>query len=54
MPQHDFIELHQKRFGKRLDTEERQRKRIARQPHEIAEKAQNLKGLKVILFNNLG
>lgn len=39
MPQHDYIELHQKRFGKRLDTEERARKKAARQPHEIADKA---------------
>ncbi|CAK63904.1 unnamed protein product (macronuclear) [Paramecium tetraurelia] len=51
MPQHDYIELHQKRFGKRLDTEERARKKAARQPHELAEKAQNLKGLKAKMFN---
>lgn len=39
MPQHDFIELHQKRFGKRLDTEERARKKSAREPHEMSQKA---------------
>ncbi|KAM3131131.1 Ribosome biogenesis protein [Paramecium bursaria] len=51
MPQHDFIELHQKRFGKRLDTEERARKKSAREPHEISQKAQQLTGLKAKLFN---
>lgn len=51
MPQNDYIELHKKRFGQRLDTEERQRKKEARAPHELSQKAQNLKGLKVsILF----
>ena len=39
MQQHDYIELHQKRSGKRQDTEERARKKAARQPHEIADKA---------------
>lgn len=51
MPQHDYIELHQKRFGKRLDSEERARKKAAREPHELAKKAQTLTGLKVIIKN---
>ena len=51
MPQHEYIELHQKRFGKRLDHEERTRKKKARAKHEIATKAQNLKGMKAKQFH---
>jgi ribosome biogenesis protein NSA2 len=51
MPQNDYIDLHKKRFGERLDTEERQRKKEAREPHELSKKAQSLKGLKAKLFN---
>lgn len=50
MPQHDYIELHQKRFGKRLDSEERERKKQARLPHEISKKAQTLTGIKVFII----
>jgi len=51
MPQGDYIELHQKRKGKRFDYEERERKRIAREPHKRSEYAQKIHGLKAKLFN---
>jgi ribosome biogenesis protein NSA2 len=51
MPQHEYIELHQKRFGKRLDHEERTRKKLARSKHEIAKKSQTLKGMKAKQFH---
>ncbi|KAH3681934.1 hypothetical protein WICPIJ_007096 [Wickerhamomyces pijperi] len=44
MPQNEYIEQHIKQHGRRLDHEERQRKRIAREGHKIAKDAQNLKG----------
>ena len=40
------MELHRKRFGRRLDHEERQRKKEARKPKEEAEKARKLRGIK--------
>jgi ribosome biogenesis protein NSA2 len=40
MPQNDFIDLHKKRYGQRLDTEERLRKKEARSVHEVSAKAQ--------------
>eukprot|EP00124_Ichthyophonus_hoferi_P005065 Ihof_evm2s657 gene=Ihof_evmTU2s657 len=51
MPQNEYIELAQKRYGKRLDYEERKRKKEARKVHEDAEKAQSLHGLKAKLYN---
>merc|ERR1712086_18027 len=51
MPQNEHIELHQNRFGKRLDHEERKRKRDAREVHERAEYAKKTRGLKAKLFN---
>ncbi len=45
------MEMRKKRFGERLDAEERRRKREARLPHKISEKAQNLKGFKAKLYN---
>ncbi|CAI4217121.1 unnamed protein product [Parascedosporium putredinis] len=49
MPQNEYIERHVKRFGRRLDHEERQRKRIARMGHKASKDAQNLRGLKAKL-----
>ncbi|MCL7047516.1 hypothetical protein MKW94_003359 [Papaver nudicaule] len=46
MPQGDYIELHQKRYGYRLDHFDRKRKRDARQVHERSSNAQNLIGCK--------
>jgi len=51
MPQNEYIELFQKRQGKRFDYDERKRKREAREPHELSAKAQSLTGMKAKLFN---
>lgn len=51
MPQNDYIELWQKRHGRRLDHEERMRKKEARLAHEVSRKAQKLFGLKGKLFS---
>ncbi|PHJ17645.1 ribosome biogenesis protein nsa2 [Cystoisospora suis] len=51
MPQNEYIELHQKRFGRRLDHEERKRKRAARAPHKLSKQAKRLRGIKAKLFN---
>ncbi|KAK7678379.1 Ribosome biogenesis protein [Cerrena zonata] len=44
MPQNEYIEQHIKQHGRRLDHEERKRKREAREGHRIAKDAQELKG----------
>ncbi|BAF22519.1 ribosome biogenesis protein NSA2 homolog [Oryza sativa Japonica Group] len=46
MPQGDHIELHQKRHGRRLDYEERKRKRAAREVHKRSRDARQLLGAK--------
>ncbi|KNC84726.1 ribosome biogenesis protein N [Sphaeroforma arctica JP610] len=51
MPQNEYIELAQKRHGKRLDHDERKRKREARAVHDSSAKAQKLFGLKAKLYN---
>ncbi|XP_065194905.1 ribosome biogenesis protein NSA2 homolog [Sycon ciliatum] len=51
MPQNEHIELAQKRHGKRLDHEERVRKREARKPHKLADKAKSMHGLKAKLYH---
>lgn len=51
MPQNEYIELHRKRHGRRLDYEERKRKKEARKPRDIARKAKTLRKLKAKLFN---
>ncbi|XP_011500987.1 PREDICTED: ribosome biogenesis protein NSA2 homolog [Ceratosolen solmsi marchali] len=51
MPQNEYIERHRKLYGRRLDYEERKRKREARVPHKLSEKAKNLRGIKAKLFN---
>lgn len=51
MPQNEHIELHQKRFGRRLDYEERKRKKEARKVHEAADKAKKLRGIKAKIYN---
>jgi len=50
-PQNEYIELHQKRFGRRLDHEERTRKRAAREVHRRSEIAQKLTGIRAKLYN---
>jgi len=44
MPQNEHIELFQKRYGKRLDHEEKTRKKEARSVHKKAEYAQKVRG----------
>jgi len=51
MPQNEYIELHRKRHGYRLDYHERKRKKESRQAHERADKAKKLRGLKAKLYN---
>ena len=46
MPQNDHMELFKKRFGQRMDAEERKRKKEARSVHETAKKSQMLHGIK--------
>ncbi|KAH0484362.1 MAG: uncharacterized protein KVP18_001881 [Porospora cf. gigantea A] len=51
MPQNEHIELWQKRFGKRLDHDERARKKAAREPKRISKLARTLIGVKAKVFN---
>lgn len=51
MAQGDYIELHQKRHGKRFDAEERKRKKEARMAHKRARYAQQVHGLRAKLFH---
>ena len=50
MPQNEYMERFQKQHGRRLDYEERKRKRLAREGHETSSKAQNLRGLRAKQF----
>ncbi|KAI1847351.1 hypothetical protein JX265_013796 [Neoarthrinium moseri] len=49
MPQNEYMERWRKLHGRRLDHEERQRKKEARQGHKASEDAQNLRGLRAKL-----
>jgi ribosome biogenesis protein NSA2 len=51
MPQNEHIELFRKRHGRRLDHDERQRKREARAVHKNAKSAKTLRGIKAKLNN---
>ena len=51
MPQNEYIERHRKLHGRRLDYEERKRKRAAREPHKRSEKTKKLRGLKAKIYN---
>jgi len=51
MPQNEYMDRHRKLYGRRLDYEERKRKREARAPRERAKKAQKLRGIKAKLYN---
>jgi len=46
MPQNEYIEEHWRRFGKRLDHEERTRKKGARSVHKNSKKTKKLRGIK--------
>ncbi|KAI8633467.1 ribosome biogenesis protein nsa2 [Xylariaceae sp. FL1651] len=50
MPQNEYMERHKKLHGRRLDHEERTRKREARESHATSEKAQNLRGHRAKMF----
>lgn len=50
MPQNEYIERWQKQHGKRLDHDERVRKRAAREGHNQSKKAQNYRGLRAKLY----
>uniref|UniRef100_A0A0K8TQJ2 Ribosome biogenesis protein NSA2 homolog n=1 Tax=Tabanus bromius TaxID=304241 RepID=A0A0K8TQJ2_TABBR len=51
MPQNEYMERHRKLHGRRLDYEERKRKKEARLPKERARLARKLRGIKAKLFN---
>lgn len=51
MPQNDYIEETIKKHGRRVDYEERKRKREARKVHTDSAKAQKLHGLKAKMYN---
>ncbi|XP_061399409.1 ribosome biogenesis protein NSA2 homolog [Musca vetustissima] len=51
MPQNEYMERHRKLYGRRLDYEERKRKKEARLPKERARKARKLRGIKAKIFN---
>lgn len=50
MPQNEYMERHRKLYGRRLDHEERQRKKEARAPKKRALQARTLRGIKAKLF----
>jgi ribosome biogenesis protein NSA2 len=50
MPQNEYIERFTKQYGKRLDHDERKRKREARESHKSSERAQNYRGLRAKLY----
>lgn len=50
MPQNEYMERFAKQHGKRLDHDERKRKRQAREGHAGSEKAQNYRGLRAKLY----
>ncbi|KAL2867109.1 rRNA-processing protein NSA2 [Aspergillus lucknowensis] len=50
MPQNEYIERWTKQHGKRLDHDERVRKREAREAHKQSKDAQNLRGLRAKLY----
>jgi len=51
MPQNEYMEIHRKRYGRRLDYEERKRKKESRSAHETSRKAKKLRGIKAKLEN---
>lgn len=50
-PQNEYMERWRKLHGRRLDHEERLRKRIAREGHKQSKDSQNLRGLRAKLFH---
>ncbi|KAL8799723.1 MAG: hypothetical protein Q9200_007463 [Gallowayella weberi] len=50
MPQNEYIERWTKQHGKRLDHDERTRKRLARSSHKASESARSFTGLRAKLY----
>ncbi|XP_042637252.1 ribosome biogenesis protein NSA2 homolog [Orycteropus afer afer] len=50
-PQNEYIELHRKRYGYRLDYHEKKRKKESREAHERSKKAKKMIGLKAKLYH---
>lgn len=50
MPQNEYMDRWRRLHGRRLDHEERTRKRTAREGHDSSEKAQNLRGLRAKMY----
>lgn len=51
MPQNEHIERHRKLHGRRLDHDERERKKAAREVHRVSKQAKKLRGIKAKIFN---
>ena len=51
MPQNEYMEQHKKRHGVRLDTEERSRKRQAREVHKKSEFAQKVSSGNILIID---
>lgn len=51
MPQNEHIERHRRLYGRRLDAEERERKKEARSAHRRSDFAQKVRGLRAKLLN---
>eukprot|EP00612_Vaucheria_litorea_P001618 CAMPEP_0171454148 /NCGR_PEP_ID=MMETSP0945-20130129/1555_1 /TAXON_ID=109269 /ORGANISM="Vaucheria litorea, Strain CCMP2940" /LENGTH=260 /DNA_ID=CAMNT_0011979123 /DNA_START=54 /DNA_END=836 /DNA_ORIENTATION=- len=51
MPQHEYMELHKKRNGERLDRPEKRRKKEARSVHKKSTFAKKVHGLRAKLYN---
>lgn len=51
MPQNEYIELHRKRYGYRLDYHEKKRKKEGREAQERSKKAKKMIGLKAKLYH---
>ncbi|ELW49888.1 Ribosome biogenesis protein NSA2 like protein [Tupaia chinensis] len=51
MPQNEYIELHRKRYGYRLDYHEKKRKKESREAHERSKKAKKMIGLKAKFYH---
>ncbi|GMI29839.1 hypothetical protein TrCOL_g12886 [Triparma columacea] len=50
-PQHEHMERHRKLHGRRMDAEERERKKEARSVHKKAQFAQKVTGIRAKLYN---
>ncbi|GHJ84843.1 hypothetical protein NliqN6_1245 [Naganishia liquefaciens] len=51
MPQNEYMDEHRKKHGRRMDHEERQRKRTAREAHKSSAVSQKLYGIKAKLHH---